>query len=127
MSLKNDLCAAIGFDMRPQGSLSALRPGPNLFAGFITLAPRCGTCGLDLSFADSGDGPAVFVSLIGGFIVLGAALWTELRYEPPFWVHLVVFLPLTLIVCLGLLRPLKGDTHRPAISPTRQNRDASEH
>ena len=79
-----------------------------IFSGFLTLAPRCRKCGLDFGFADSGDGPAVFVSLIGGFIVLGAALWTELLYEPPFWVHLVVFLPLTLIVCLGLLRPLKG-------------------
>jgi uncharacterized protein (DUF983 family) len=79
-----------------------------IFSGFLTLAPRCGNCGLDLGFADSGDGPAVFVSLIGGFLVLGAALWTELRYEPPFWVHLVIFLPLTLVVCLGLLRPLKG-------------------
>ena len=79
-----------------------------IFTGFLTLAPRCSHCGLDFSFADSGDGPAVFVSLIGGFIVLGAALWTELVYEPPFWVHLVVFLPLTLIVCLVLLRPLKG-------------------
>jgi uncharacterized protein (DUF983 family) len=46
--------------------------------------------------------------LIGGFIVLGAALWTELVFEPPMWVHMVVFLPLTAIVCLGLLRPLKG-------------------
>jgi uncharacterized protein (DUF983 family) len=46
--------------------------------------------------------------LIGGFIVLGAALWTEIVYEPPFWVHLVIFMPLTLIVCGGLLRPLKG-------------------
>jgi uncharacterized protein (DUF983 family) len=79
-----------------------------IFSRFLTLAPRCSTCGLDLGFADSGDGPAVFVTLIGGFLVLGAALWTELRYEPPFWVHLVVFLPLTLVVCLGLLRPLKG-------------------
>ncbi|HUB62985.1 MAG TPA: DUF983 domain-containing protein [Methylocella sp.] len=79
-----------------------------IFRGFLALAPRCGSCGLDLGFADSGDGPAVFVSLLGGFLVLGAALVVELRYEPPFWVHLVIFLPLTLIVCLGLLRPLKG-------------------
>jgi uncharacterized protein (DUF983 family) len=79
-----------------------------LFKGFLRFAPRCDVCGLDLGFADSADGPAVFVSLIGGFIVLGIALWTELVYEPPMWVHLVLFLPLTLIVCLGLLRPLKG-------------------
>ncbi|HTV33584.1 MAG TPA: DUF983 domain-containing protein [Methylocella sp.] len=79
-----------------------------IFAGFLTLKQACSHCGLDLRFADSGDGPAVFVSLIGGFLVLGAALWTELRYEPPFYVHLLIFLPLTLIVCLGLLRPLKA-------------------
>ena len=79
-----------------------------LFAGFIVVAPKCGACGLGFDFADSGDGPAVFVALFGGFIVLGAALWTEVMYEPPIWVHMVIFLPLTLIVCLGLLRPLKG-------------------
>ena len=39
---------------------------------------------------------------------LGLALWVELTYEPPFWLHLVIFLPLTVIVCLGLLRPLKS-------------------
>jgi uncharacterized protein (DUF983 family) len=79
-----------------------------LFSGFLALAPRCGSCGLDFSFADSGDGPAVFVTLIGGFLVAGAALWVELRYEPPIWIHLAVFLPLTILVCVGLLRPVKG-------------------
>jgi uncharacterized protein (DUF983 family) len=81
--------------------------GP-LFKGFIALAANCSACGLDYSFADSGDGPAVFIALIGGFIVLGAALWTEIVYEPPLWLHMVLFLPLTIIVCLGLLRPFKG-------------------
>jgi uncharacterized protein (DUF983 family) len=79
-----------------------------LFQGFVTLAQRCEHCGLDYSFADSGDGPAVFVALIGGFLVLGLALWTEIAFQPPIWVHMVIFLPLTLVVCLGLLRPLKG-------------------
>ncbi len=82
--------------------------GGRLFSGFITVAPRCSRCGLDLSFADAGDGPAVFVSLVGGFLVLGTALATEFLYEPPFWVHLAIFLPMTALVCLGLLRPLKG-------------------
>lgn len=79
-----------------------------LFNGFLTLAPRCSNCDLDYKFADSGDGPAVFVILIAGFIIVGLLLWTEINYEPPFWVHLVIFLPLTLVVCLGMLRPLKG-------------------
>jgi uncharacterized protein (DUF983 family) len=79
-----------------------------LFKGFLALAPRCANCGLEFAFADAGDGPAVFVCLFGGFFVVGAALWTEVTFSPPYWVHLAIFLPLSLIVCLGLLRPFKG-------------------
>ena len=79
-----------------------------MFRGFLSLAPRCEVCGLDYGFADSGDGPAVFVTLIGGFLVLGLALAVDVEYEPPLWVHFVISLPLALIVCLGLLRPFKG-------------------
>lgn len=79
-----------------------------LFNGFITIADRCDHCGLDYDFADAGDGPAIFVMMIAGFIIVGAALWLEISYEPPMWVYAVIFLPLTLIVCLGMLRPLKG-------------------
>ena len=80
----------------------------HLFKGFIDIAPKCDACGMDFDFADAGDGPAVFVILIAGFLVVGAALYTEIVYEPPMWVHLVIFLPLTAIVCVGMLRPLKG-------------------
>lgn len=79
-----------------------------LFDGFLTVKPQCSACGLDYSFADAGDGPAVFVILIAGFIISAIALAVELRYEPPFWLHAVIFGPLILVVCLGLLRPMKG-------------------
>mgnify|MGYP001003127036 CR=1 FL=1 len=79
-----------------------------LFDGFLKVAPRCDACGYDLAKADSGDGPAVFVILIAGFLVAFAALYTEIAYRPPIWVHLVIWLPLTVVVCLGLLRPMKG-------------------
>src|SRR6185312_10583974 len=79
-----------------------------LFAGFLSLRPRCERCGLDFSFADAGDGPAVFVILIGGFIVVFAALITEVLYQPPYWLHAALWLPLILIVTLGPLRPAKG-------------------
>ncbi|WP_034996036.1 DUF983 domain-containing protein [Beijerinckia mobilis] len=79
-----------------------------LFHGFLELAPSCSQCGLDYTPLNAGDGPAVFVSLIGGFIVLGLALWMELTYEPPFWVHILLFFPLTILICGGLLRPLKA-------------------
>ncbi len=79
-----------------------------LFDGYIAVKPSCGVCGLDYSFADSADGPAVFVMLIIGFIVVGLALWMEVNYGPPLWVHLVLWIPLTLILCLPTLRWLKG-------------------
>jgi len=79
-----------------------------LFEGFIALAPNCATCGLDYSFADSGDGPAVFIMMIAGAIVVGAALVVDATYEPPMLLLGAIFLPLMLIVSLGLLRPAKG-------------------
>jgi len=79
-----------------------------LFSGFLAVAPKCSACDLDFGFADAGDGPAVFVSLVGGFLVLGAALAVETAFEPPMWVYPIVFVPLALVVCLGLLRPFKG-------------------
>jgi uncharacterized protein (DUF983 family) len=79
-----------------------------LFDGFLSVAPHCSACGLDLRFADSADGPAVFVILIVGFLIAGAALLVEVAYGPPVWVHLVLWPPLVLAACLGLLRPLKG-------------------
>lgn len=79
-----------------------------LYRGFITVAPRCDSCGLDLKFADSGDGPAIFIILLAGFFIIGLLLYVEVKYEPPIWLHLLIFLPLTLVVCLGMLRPLKG-------------------
>jgi uncharacterized protein (DUF983 family) len=79
-----------------------------LFQGFLSLRPACGHCGLDYSFADAGDGPAVFVILIGGGIVVFAALITEVVYQPPYWLHALLWLPLILIVTLAPLRLLKG-------------------
>ncbi|MET0940295.1 MAG: DUF983 domain-containing protein [Mesorhizobium sp.] len=79
-----------------------------LFSGFLTVAERCDSCGLDYSFADAGDGPAVFVILIIGFIVVGLALWMEVSVGPPLWVHFLLWIPLTLLLSLGALRLIKG-------------------
>ena len=79
-----------------------------LFNGFLQLAPRCERCGLDYSFADSADGPAFFVMFLSGFIVVFAALLVEVLYQPPFWVHAILWVPLILITTLVPLRPVKG-------------------
>ena len=79
-----------------------------LFSGLLNIAPDCDECGLDYSFADAGDGPAVFVILIIGFIVVGLALWTEVSFNPPLWLHFMLWIPLTLVLSLGGLRLIKG-------------------
>lgn len=81
-----------------------------LFEGLFTLSPRprCDVCGLDYGFIDSADGPAIFVMLGAGFVVVFAALVTEIVYQPPFWVHAALWLPLILIVTLLPLRPVKS-------------------
>jgi uncharacterized protein (DUF983 family) len=79
-----------------------------LFDGYLTLAPRCNVCGLDYNFADSGDGPAVFVILVTGFIVVGAALIVEVLYAPPYWLHALLWGSLSIILPLVLLRSFKG-------------------
>jgi uncharacterized protein (DUF983 family) len=80
----------------------------SLFSGFLTIAPKCSRCGLNFGFADSGDGPAIFIILIAGFIIVAAAMFVEVLYQPPYWIHAVLWLPLTAVLSLGLLRPFKA-------------------
>ena len=80
----------------------------HLFAGYIETAKGCANCGLDYSFIDSGDGPVPFVILIIGFIVVGLALWTDVSYSPPLWLHFVLWVPLAIFLSLFALRWLKG-------------------
>ena len=81
--------------------------GP-VFDGYLALRPACKSCGLDYGFADTADGPAVFIMLIVGFIVVGGALVMEILYQPPYWLHAVLWLPLYLVLSLALLRPAKA-------------------
>jgi uncharacterized protein (DUF983 family) len=80
----------------------------SLFAGYLTVAPRCSQCGLDYASFDPGDGPAVFVILLAGIIVCGSALIVEVKYSPPYWVHFSIWLPLIAILVLGGLRLAKS-------------------
>lgn len=79
-----------------------------LFSGFLNVGKSCQTCRLDYSFADAGDGPAVFVILLIGFVVVGLALWMEVSYAPPIWLHFILWIPLTVVLSLVALRLIKG-------------------
>lgn len=74
----------------------------------MEFAKKCNVCDLDFNEFDSGDGPAVFIILILGFIVVGLALVVEVKYEPPLWVHAVLWGPMVIGGSIGMLRPMKG-------------------
>ena len=80
----------------------------HLFDGFTKVADRCEACGVDLTPYGGAEGPAVFIILIVGTLMGFGALVTEVAYQPPVWVHLIIWLPLTCILCVLLMRPLKG-------------------
>ena len=79
-----------------------------LFRRYLQVADRCTVCDLDLRAQDSGDGPAVFIIMIVGFIVVGLALWAELNFAPPLWLHMLLWTPLILGLSLAMLPLLKA-------------------
>ncbi len=79
-----------------------------LFAGLLTVRETCDTCGLDLRAQDAGDGPAVFAILLVGAIAVIAALVVEVRYEPPLWLHALLWPVLVLPLSVWIMRVLKA-------------------
>ncbi len=81
--------------------------GP-LYSGILKLAPVCSACGLELARYDQGDGPAAFAIFFVGFVVTAGALWLELAFQAPYWVHAVIWPPVILVLTLVSVRVLKS-------------------
>lgn len=81
---------------------------PTLFSTITRFADHCRACGLDFSQFNVGDGPAAFLILIIGGIVVALALILEVNVHPPAWVHVLLWLPLTIILVVGSLRMSKA-------------------
>lgn len=93
----------------------------SLFDGLASFAPRCRACELDFVRFNVGDGPAAFLIMVIGAIVVGLALLVEFRFGPPIWVHVVLWSPVTTLATLGGLRITKA-----ALLITEFQRDARE-
>ncbi len=81
---------------------------PGMFRGVIRFSKHCRSCRLDYTQFNVGDGPAAFLILIVGAIVMLCAVIVELRFAPPFWLHILLWLPLTAVLVVVLLRLAKG-------------------
>ena len=79
-----------------------------LCAGWVRFADRCRACGLDIARFNVGDGPAAFLILIIGAVVTGLAIWLQLAADPPWWLHVILWLPLTIAGVIGGLRMAKA-------------------
>nr|WP_280173017.1 DUF983 domain-containing protein [Hyphomicrobium sp. CS1GBMeth3] len=79
-----------------------------LFRKFLKVSETCEACGEELYHHRADDMPAYIVMSIVGHIVVGLVLWVEFQYGWPTWLHLSIWLPLTLGLTLALLQPVKG-------------------
>jgi uncharacterized protein (DUF983 family) len=93
-----------------------------LFGGLAAFAPRCRACGLDFAAFNVGDGPAAFLTLIIGALITALAIGLELAAQPPFWLHIVLWVPITLFSVIWGLRAGKA-----ALLAAEYQRRAGEH
>ena len=80
----------------------------HIFDGYLTVRAHCEVCGLDYSFADPADGPAVFVQLFASVPGVVFVIMLEVLFDPSFWVLLAIGLPVVVSTTLLPLRPIKG-------------------
>lgn len=78
------------------------------FAGYLKVVPECTTCGAPLGRFRADDAPPYFTILVVGHLLVPVMLWTETTYHPDLWIHAAIWLPAATLLCLGLLRPIKG-------------------
>lgn len=79
-----------------------------MFRKWLKLNDACPVCGLDYRFAAPDDGPAFFSLCIIAFPLIFFVVWLQVKYDPPFWVHLLTSFPLLGLGCILPLQPLKG-------------------
>ncbi|TPG20323.1 DUF983 domain-containing protein [Sphingomonas koreensis] len=78
------------------------------FVRFTRFADRCAACGLDIAAFNVGDGPAAFLTLILGTIVVALAVTLQLTLGPPLWVQMAIWIPVTAAGVVLSLRFAKG-------------------
>jgi uncharacterized protein (DUF983 family) len=79
-----------------------------LFRNLLEVQPACPVCGLDLSKVDVGDGAVVPVIMVLGAAIVGLAFWVEFSFNPPLWLHVVLWPVLTIPLAIVLMRTAKA-------------------
>jgi uncharacterized protein (DUF983 family) len=81
-----------------------------IFDGYLKVVPECAACHAPLGRVRADDAPPYFTIFLVGHLLVPLVLWVEWRWMPPMWLHMTVWLPLFTILCMLVLRPIKGAT-----------------
>jgi uncharacterized protein (DUF983 family) len=79
-----------------------------MFSGFLQVVDHCEACGEELFHQRADDFPPYLVIVLVGHTVVPLTLLIETEYAPPMWLQAAIWIPLTIVLALGLLRPVKG-------------------
>ena len=80
----------------------------HLFRAFVKVADSCEKCGEPLHHHRADDFPAYLTIILVGHLIVPLAMYVEIAFMPNYWLHAAIWLPLVLVLSLGLLQPLKG-------------------
>ncbi len=79
-----------------------------LFRAFLKVADKCEACGEEFHHHRADDLPAYLVIVIVGHITVGGVLGAERMTDWSSWTHLAIWVPITIIMALAMLNPIKG-------------------
>lgn len=79
-----------------------------LFRSFLKVNETCPSCGEGLYHHRADDAPPYIVITIVGHVIVGAMLFVEKSYTPELWIHIALWVPLTVLMSVALLQPIKG-------------------
>lgn len=80
----------------------------SMFAGPVAFSEKCDSCGLDYSSFNVGDGPAALLTMVIGAVIIVLAFLLDIAVRPPFWIHAVIWIPVTIAMVVVCLRAAKG-------------------
>lgn len=79
-----------------------------LFKAWLKPVDQCAACGEDLHHQRSDDLPPYISIMILGHVAVGGFMMTDLVLMVPMWVHFAIWVPITILVALLTIQPIKG-------------------
>ena len=79
-----------------------------MFHAYLKVSDTCPACGEELHHHRADDAPPYFTILIVGHVIVSLVLAVEMAFYPPLWLHMALWIPLTLVVSLLVLPRIKG-------------------